>query len=121
MDDKTWDGISERRGENRQDMLNLVLSVRELSLRFDNELGAANGFHEGSVKRHLRDIQSAVNSIREILLGDGKGNIGLAAQIRNNSEALDEHKEWDKWLFLFIAAGQLIAVVIMIYGTFNKT
>lgn len=109
-----WDGKERREGH-----IDLIFEVRQLSLRFDNELGAANGATEGSVKRHLRRIQEDVADMKNVMIGDGLDNLGMASKMRQVTKDLSEHKEWDKWLFTFIGGGQLISVILMLYGIFR--
>ena len=93
----------------------LVIQVSNLGIRFDNELGAANGSSEGSVKRHLRRIQEDVADMHEIIVGDGK-DIGLVARVRKTTDDLREHIAWDKWLFVFIGGGQIIGLIKLFNG-----
>lgn len=102
--------------ERRDNMSDVALEVRALSERFDNELGAANGSHEGSVKRHLRRIQDDVAAMREVIVGDGKNNIGIVSQIRQNSKELEEHKMWDRWLFGLLISGQVLGIFKLFNG-----
>lgn len=113
-----WDGKSER----RKDILDIVISLKELSVRFDNELGSANGATEGSVKRHLRGMSEKIDKIYDVILGniEHKGiserlNL-IDTDLSNLDDDFKDHKEWDKWLFIFISGGQLISVVMLIFN-----
>jgi hypothetical protein len=111
----------ERRKESK-DMLDIVVELKSLSIRFDNELGSANGSTEGSVKRHLRGMSEKIDKIYDVILGsiDHKGvseklNL-IDVDLKGLDEEFKDHKEWDKWLFIFIGGGQLISVVVLIYN-----
>lgn len=113
MNGKEWDGTIER----RQDMLNLVLEVKALSLRFDTELGSTtNHALEGSVKRHMREMQNDLREVKEVLLGDGKAVEGLVGRITLSNKLLNDHIFWDRWLFALLIVGQMAAVAKMAWG-----
>ncbi len=69
-----------------------------------------------SLIEKMGGLQSVVAEIKEVLLGDGKANVGMASQIRQNTKDLKEHKDWDKWLFVFIGGGQITSVILLLLG-----
>lgn len=93
MTPKDWPDCGERRKQN----MDLMYEVR-------------------SLLEKVATLQSAVTEIKEVLLGDGKENVGMASQIRQNTKELKEHIDWDKWLFVFIGGGQIASVILLLVG-----
>ncbi len=84
--------------ERRTEVLNLATEVRALAIRFDNELGSANGAAEGSVNRHLRKIQDDIAEMREVIIGDGK-SLGLSGKVLLIVDEFNSHVIQDRYLF----------------------
>lgn len=93
-----------------QSLDELTYEVKTLSSRFDHELGAADGSYEGSVKKHICQIQADVAEIKSIIVGDGKSNLGLAHVILTTATDLKEHKDWDRWLFMLLFSSQVLGL-----------
>lgn len=113
-----WDGK-----ERRSDMTDLILELKGLQMRFDNELGSGKNGDEGSVKRHMRNMSEKIDRLCEVILGDGKDYIGVAERMNIMSHDyetmtndLKNHSNSDRWLFGVLITLQLAILGKMIVG-----